>query len=85
MMESLPELQPLPALPDMMTGLKALPPTKAKEKKKGKAPKRKPGKQFSPLRYRIIGSLETGKVVFQKPLSETPFKPDRVSSWHSQK
>ena len=36
-------------------------------------------KQFSPLRYRIFRSLEKGKFVFQTSLSETPFKPDRVS------
>ena len=36
-------------------------------------------KQFSPLRYRMFRSFEKGKFVFQKSLSETPFKPDRVS------
>ena len=36
-------------------------------------------KQFSPLRYGSFTSLETGKFVSQKSLSETPFKPDRVS------
>ena len=36
-------------------------------------------KQMSPLRYRTFRSLEKGKCVFQKSLSETPFKPDRVS------
>ena len=36
-------------------------------------------KQFSPLRYGTFISLEKGKFVFQKSLSETPFKPDRVS------
>ena len=36
-------------------------------------------KQFSPLRYRTLISLEKGKFVFQKSLSETPFKPDQVS------
>ena len=30
-------------------------------------------------RSRIFISLEEGKFVFQKSLSETPFKPDRVS------
>ena len=34
-------------------------------------------KQLSPLRYRTFISL--GKFVFQKSLSETPFKPDQVS------
>ena len=33
-------------------------------------------KQFSPLRYRTFISLKKGKFVFQKSLSETPFKPD---------
>ena len=36
-------------------------------------------KQFSPLRYRMFISLEKDKFVFQTSLSETPFKPDRVS------
>ena len=36
-------------------------------------------KQFSLLRYRIFRSFRKGKFVFQKSLSETPFKPDRVS------
>ena len=35
--------------------------------------------QFSALRYRIFISLEKGKFVFQKSLSESPCKPDRVS------
>ena len=34
---------------------------------------------FSLLRYRTFLSLEKGKFVFQKSLSETPSKPDRVS------
>ena len=36
-------------------------------------------KQFSPPKYRPFISLEKGKFVFQKSLSETPFKPDRAS------
>ena len=35
--------------------------------------------QFSRLRYRTFVSLEKGKFVFQKSLSETPFRLDRVS------
>ena len=34
---------------------------------------------FLPLSYRIFISLEKGEFVFQKSLSETQFKPDRVS------
>ena len=36
-------------------------------------------KHYSPLRYRIFISLKRGKFVFEKSLSETPFKPDRFS------
>ena len=42
-------------------------------------------KHFSPLRCRAFISLEKGKLVFQKCLSETPFKPDRVSFCTPQK
>ena len=34
---------------------------------------------FLPLRYRTFISPEKGNFVIQKTLSETPFKPDRVS------
>ena len=36
-------------------------------------------KQFPPLRYRTFRSLEKGKFDLKSSLSETPFKPDRVS------
>ena len=35
--------------------------------------------QFSPLRYRSFISLEKANLSFKRSLSETPFKPDRVS------